>query len=91
MAAAAGIPEAALNNLPRERRAHLLTDRALGETLAGRYGKAVDTLLEAEALAPEEVRCRPRTQRLIEDLQLLGVGSAEGRLRSLAERCGLPR
>ncbi|CAL9677796.1 hypothetical protein SUDANB105_08107 (plasmid) [Streptomyces sp. enrichment culture] len=88
---AAGIPAAALHSLPRERRAHLLTDRALGETQAGMREKAVDTLLEAEALAPEEVRCRPRTKRLVEDLRLLGAGSAEGRLRGLADRCGLPR
>ncbi|WP_055689457.1 helix-turn-helix domain-containing protein [Streptomyces prasinus] len=85
------IPAAGLETLPRERRAHLLTDRARGETQAGMREEAVATLLEAEALAPEEVVCRPRTKALVEDLRLLGAGSAEGRLRSLAERCGLPR
>ncbi|MFR9799602.1 hypothetical protein ACL02U_27465 [Streptomyces sp. MS06] len=53
--------------------------------------ETVTTLLEAEALAPEEAVCHPRTKALVEDLRLLGAGSAEGRLRSLAERCGLPR
>ncbi|MFF2013933.1 hypothetical protein ACFVWY_33385 [Streptomyces sp. NPDC058195] len=57
---------ASLANLPRERRAHLLTDRALGEKQAGQRETAVDTLLEAEELAPEEVVCRPRTKRLVE-------------------------
>ncbi|MFD4483336.1 helix-turn-helix domain-containing protein [Streptomyces sp. NPDC058471] len=87
---AAGIETDALNALPRERRAHLLADRALGETQAGMRKEAVETLLEAEKLAPEEVLCRPRTKRLVEDLRLLGTGSAEGRLPALADRCGLP-
>ncbi|MGW3414602.1 helix-turn-helix domain-containing protein [Streptomyces sp. NPDC000888] len=91
VAVAAGIPAAALDALPRERRAHLLADRALGETQAGMREKAVDTLLEAEALAPEEVVCRPRTKELVENLRLLGTGSAEGRLHGLADRCGLSR
>ncbi|MEW2265984.1 helix-turn-helix domain-containing protein [Streptomyces sp. NPDC047853] len=91
VAVAKEIPAAGLQDLPRERRAHLLTDRARAETQAGMREDAVDTLLEAEALAPEEVVCRPRTKALVEDLRLLGAGSAEGRLRSLAERCGLPR
>lgn len=91
VAVAKEIPAAGLEALPRERRAHLLTDRARAETQAGMREQAVTTLLQAEALAPEEVRCRPRTKALVEDLRLLGAGSAEGRLRSLAERCGLPR
>ncbi|MEV4438102.1 helix-turn-helix domain-containing protein [Streptomyces sp. NPDC049577] len=93
LAVAADIPDAALAGLPRERRAHLLTDRAHAETQAGLRAEAVDTLLEAERLAPEEVACRPRTKALVEDLRLLGTGNAgaEGRLRALAARCGLPR
>lgn len=90
IAVAADIPALALTQLPRERRAHLLTDRAIAEKQAGHRETAVDTLLEAEELAPEEVVCRPRTKRLVEDLRLLGTGSAEGRLRGLAARCGLP-
>ncbi|WP_331721789.1 helix-turn-helix domain-containing protein (plasmid) [Streptomyces sp. NBC_01102] len=90
VAVAADIPAVSLAGLPRERRAHLLTDRAIAEKQAGQREDAVDTLLDAEKLAPEEVVCRPRTKRLVEDLRLLGVGSAEGRLRGLADRCGLP-
>ncbi|MEU1075194.1 helix-turn-helix transcriptional regulator [Streptomyces sp. NPDC005878] len=90
VAVAVGIPADAYNGLPPERRAHLLTDRAMGEKQAGLGEQAVATLLEAERLAPEEVRCRPRTRGLVEDLRLLGTGSAEGRLRGLADRCGLP-
>ncbi|MET9466560.1 helix-turn-helix transcriptional regulator [Streptomyces sp. NPDC006544] len=76
--------------LPRERRAHLLTDLAHAYTQAGQREKAVDTLLDAEREAPEEVLGRPRTHQLVQDLRLLGAGSGEGRLRALAERCGLP-
>ncbi|GHF49496.1 transcriptional regulator [Streptomyces mashuensis] len=91
VAASRGIPAPALAALPRERRAHHLADLARAHTLAGRRTEAVDTLLDAEREAPEEVRCRPRTRQLIEDLCLLGAGPAEGRLRALAGRCGLPR
>ncbi|MFL4909509.1 hypothetical protein ACJ6WF_41615 [Streptomyces sp. MMS24-I2-30] len=90
VAVATGIPATALADLPRERRAHLLTDRAHGEKQAGLRAQAVTTLLEAEEEAPEEVLCRPRTRQLVEDLRLLGTGAAEGRLRALADRCGLP-
>ncbi|MFF4647484.1 helix-turn-helix domain-containing protein [Streptomyces sp. NPDC001389] len=89
--AAAAIPTEAFAGLPRERRAHLLADRALGELQAGQRETAVDTLLAAEELAPEEVQCRPRTRTTVENLRLLGAGAAEGRLRALADRCGLPR
>jgi hypothetical protein len=81
----------ALADLPRERRAHLLTEHAIGEKQAGLRTADSTTLLQAEEEAPEEVRCRPRTKQLVKDLRLLGVGSAEGRLRALADRCGLPR
>ncbi|AUH41208.1 helix-turn-helix domain-containing protein [Streptomyces sp. CMB-StM0423] len=84
------IPAAARDALPRERRAHFLTDLALAYGQAGRREKAVDTLLAAEREAAEEVTCRPRTKQLVENLRLLGVGNAEGRLISLAKRCGLP-
>jgi transcriptional regulator with XRE-family HTH domain len=90
VAVAEGIPNPSRAALPKERRAHLLTDLARGLTQAGRREEAVDTLLDAEREAEEEVRCRPRTRELVEDLRLLGAGSAEGRLRALAARCGLP-
>ncbi|MEW2120267.1 hypothetical protein AB0945_34835 [Streptomyces sp. NPDC005474] len=54
MAVAADIPGAALADLPRERRAHLLTDRAIGEKQAGLRTEAVTTLLQAEEEAPRK-------------------------------------
>ncbi|MFH8790020.1 helix-turn-helix domain-containing protein [Streptomyces roseoverticillatus] len=90
VAVAQGIPDPARAALPRERRAHHLADLARGYTQAGLREEAVNTLLEAEQEAPEEVRCRPHSHALVEDLRLLGAGAAEGRLRALAGRCGLP-
>ncbi|MFD7688682.1 MULTISPECIES: helix-turn-helix domain-containing protein [Streptomyces] len=90
VAVAADIPNPARAALPKERRAHLLTDLARGLTQAGQRAEAVETLLDAEREAKEEVQCRPRTRQLVEDLRLLGAGSAEGRLQALAARCGLP-
>lgn len=91
LAVAASITPEAFQNLPKERRAHLLADRAHGEMQAGLREQAVATLLDAEELASEEVQCRPRTRTLVEHLQVLGAGSAEGQLHALADRCGLPR
>ncbi|MCD9145488.1 hypothetical protein [Streptomyces albireticuli] len=91
IATAQDIPATARAGLPRERRAHHLTDLARAYTQAGHREDAVDSLLDAEREAAEEVRCRPRTKQLVEDLRLLGAGAAEGRLRALADRCGLPR
>lgn len=90
IAAALNIPGPARVALPRERRAHHLVDLAHAYAQAGQGEKAVDTLLEAEKEAAEEVRCRPRTHQLVGDLRLLGAGAAERRLRALADRCGLP-
>ncbi|WP_098019143.1 helix-turn-helix domain-containing protein [Streptomyces sp. b62] len=87
--AAGDISVAARAALPRERRAHHLVDLARAYQQVGRREKAVDTLLDAEREAKEEVLCRPRTKQLVEDLRLLGVGGAEGRLQALAGRCGL--
>ncbi|MFE0374761.1 hypothetical protein ACFW1M_04055 [Streptomyces inhibens] len=88
--AAEQIDGRARDALPRERRAHHLVDVARSLSQAGRREESVAKLLEAEREASEEVHCRPRTKRLVDDLRLLGVGSAESRLRALAERCGLP-
>lgn len=81
VAVAAGIPAVALADLPRERRARPLIDGAIGEKQAGQREAAVGMLLEPEELTPEEVVRRLRTKRLVEDLRLLGAGSAEGGLR----------
>ncbi|SFC43840.1 helix-turn-helix domain-containing protein [Streptomyces aidingensis] len=85
--AARRIEPAALAGMGRERRArHLVTD-ARASALTRRRDDATQRLLEAEQLAPEEVR-RPSVARLVQDLLEL-VPSPGADLRGLAERCGV--
>lgn len=55
----------ALLALPRERRANHLLNRAAGYVQWGKRNDAATALLDAELLAPEEVRCRPATRVLV--------------------------
>ncbi|MGH3510860.1 MAG: helix-turn-helix domain-containing protein [Pseudonocardiaceae bacterium] len=66
--AAADIPYGDLVRLPRERRASHLLDVTRGHLQAGQRDQAALTLLEADQLAPEEVRCRDLTKQIINDL-----------------------
>lgn len=75
--------------LPRERRANTMVEIARGQALARQRDAAVATLLDAERLAPQEVRCRPMTCALVRELVGLSVPAPSWQLRGLAERCGL--
>ncbi|MGH3899034.1 MAG: helix-turn-helix domain-containing protein [Pseudonocardiaceae bacterium] len=66
--AAADISYGDLMHLPRERRASHLLDVTRGHLQAGQRDQASATLLDADQLAPEEVRCRDLTKRIITDL-----------------------
>src|SRR5262249_29417065 len=66
--AAAEIPYGDLMRLPRERRASHLLDVTRGHLQTGHRDLASATLLEADQLAPEEVRCRDLTKHIITDL-----------------------
>ncbi len=66
--AAAEIPHGDLMHLPRERRASHLLDVTRGHLQAGQRDQASTVLLDADQLAPEEVRCRNRTKQIITDL-----------------------
>ncbi|NYI05658.1 helix-turn-helix transcriptional regulator [Allostreptomyces psammosilenae] len=86
--AATGIAPSALGGLSRERRALHLITVARAQHQIRRRDDAVNSLLEAERLVPEEVRCRPSTISLVREIY--GVTpSPDGRLRALAERCGV--
>jgi hypothetical protein len=78
----------ALDNLTRERRAGHHVNMARAFLLTRRKENAVKELLEADRLAPEEVRGRPDAVNLVKDVigATLDPGSE---LRALAERCGL--
>jgi transcriptional regulator with XRE-family HTH domain len=66
--AAADISYGDLMHLPRERRASHLLDVTRGHLQAGQRDQAAATLLDADQLAPEEVRCRDLTKQIITDL-----------------------
>ncbi len=66
--AAADIPPGTLMHLPRERRASHLLDVTRGHLQAGQRDQAATTLLDADQLAPAEVRCRHKTKLIITDL-----------------------
>lgn len=87
--AAARIDETGIRVLRRERRATYLIDIARGYSQSGRRYEALDKLLEAEALAPREVNCRPVARSTIEDLIHRSRGNPTSSLRSLAERSGV--
>jgi transcriptional regulator with XRE-family HTH domain len=62
---AARIDPGELGTLSKERRANHLLDVSRGYSQWGKRDKAIATLLDADQLAPEDVRCRPVTKRLI--------------------------
>jgi len=66
--AAAEIPRGDLMHLPRERRASHLLDVMRGHLQTGQRDQASVTLLDADQLAPQEVRCRHLTKQIITDL-----------------------
>ncbi|HEU0086919.1 MAG TPA: helix-turn-helix domain-containing protein [Pseudonocardiaceae bacterium] len=66
--AAREIPAADLVRMPRERRASHLLDVSRGYLQAGRRDEAAATLLDADQLAREEVRCRDLTRQVITDI-----------------------
>lgn len=65
---AENISRADLMRLPKERRASHLLDVTRGYMQWGKRDEAATTLLDADRVAPEEVRCRQMTRQLIIDL-----------------------
>ncbi|MGW7786066.1 helix-turn-helix domain-containing protein [Streptomyces tricolor] len=86
--AADGLDPEALAAMTRERQAGHRVSMARASLLTRRKDDAAKALLEAEELAPEEVRGRPDTINLVKDV-VGATPNPEGELRALAERCGL--
>ncbi|MGH4007344.1 MAG: hypothetical protein ACRDTH_04115 [Pseudonocardiaceae bacterium] len=78
-----------LTRLPKERRANYFLDVVRGHSLAGHHDDAVETLLTAESLFPDEIRCRPVAIDLVEGLRRSSVGTHSTELYQLAARIGL--
>lgn len=85
---AAGLDREAIAGMSRERQAGHRVAMARASLLTRRKEDAARALLEADELAPEEVRGTPSTVDLVKDV-VGATPSPGGELRALAERCGL--
>ncbi|MEV7154928.1 helix-turn-helix transcriptional regulator [Streptomyces misionensis] len=86
--AADDINPEAFAGLSRERQAGHHVAMARASLLTRRKDDAAEALLEADRLAPEEVRGRPDAVALVKDV-VGAMPSPSSDLRVLAERCGL--
>jgi transcriptional regulator with XRE-family HTH domain len=78
-----------LARLPKERRANYYIDVARGHSLVGHNDDAVATLLTAERLFPDEIRCRPIAIDLVDGLRRGALSTRSTELHQLAGRIGL--
>ena len=72
-----------------ERRTHHLLDLAQGYGQWRKDHEAVDVLLHAERLAPQEVHYQPAVQRLVVELLHRERRTTKPKLRELAARVGV--
>lgn len=86
--AAEVLDEQALGDLTRERHAQHLITMARSRLLTRDKDGAATALIEADAMAPEEVRGRQSTVDLVADV-VHATPQPGAALRQLAERCGL--
>jgi transcriptional regulator with XRE-family HTH domain len=86
---ATGLHTPQLTFLPKERRANHLLEIARAYSLAGKRDHALWSLLEADEIAPKEVRCRPAARDLIADLVRRSRTRPSPDLTRLAQRAGV--
>jgi transcriptional regulator with XRE-family HTH domain len=72
-----------------ERRAHHLLDLARGLAQVGDISRASETLIEADRLAPNEIRCRPIAHETVADVLRRSRGAPLPAIADLAEQIGL--
>jgi transcriptional regulator with XRE-family HTH domain len=72
-----------------ERRAHHLLDLSRGLTQTGDVSRASETLIDADRLAPSEVRCRPLAHELVSDVLRRTRGAPPPAVADLADLMGL--
>jgi hypothetical protein len=71
-----------------ERRGRLLIDKARAYTQRRQVGEAVQVLLEADAIAPEQTRSHPLARQAMRDLMQISR-RIPADLQDLAERAAL--
>jgi hypothetical protein len=72
-----------------ERRTHHLLDLAHGYAQWRKDHQAIDALLDAEQLAPQEVHYQPPARKLVAELLRRERRSTRPQVRELATRMGL--
>ncbi|PSK62369.1 hypothetical protein B0E53_05730 [Micromonospora sp. MH33] len=72
-----------------ERKASLFVDVARAYTQWGRYEHGLNALRSAYQVAPEEIRCRPTVQRIVNDLAALTRGHARTAVIDFAQQAGM--
>jgi hypothetical protein len=78
-----------LSLVTKERRAAYYLNVARGHSLTGHPHDALDALLTAESLFPDEIRCRPYAINILDGLQRNASGTCARELKQLAARAGL--
>jgi hypothetical protein len=77
------------NAMMPERRAHHLLDLSRGLAQTGNVSKASETLIDADRLAPSEIRCRPIAHELVADMLRRTRGAPPASVADLADHMGL--
>ncbi|MGH3718812.1 MAG: helix-turn-helix domain-containing protein [Pseudonocardiaceae bacterium] len=89
VSAARQVTPEGLSRLSKERRASYYLNVARGHSLTGHPDDAASTVLMAESLFPDEIRCRPFALDLVDSLRRGSRGARTGELHQLAARIGL--
>lgn len=85
------IAREALDQLPKERRANHFLDVARGYYQWRKIDQAAEFLVEADRLAPAEVRCRPGARAILAELSRRGrVENLPRPLQDIALNSGMP-
>lgn len=83
------IDPASVSGLPPERRVTYALDITTAYTESGRYTEGARTLVDAERVAPEEVRCRPVAHGLLRAMLRNTNGELGRSVQRMASRAGV--
>jgi transcriptional regulator with XRE-family HTH domain len=86
---ARNIDPGSISTLPPERKVNYAFDLSTAYTEIGRYTEAARTLVEAERVAPEEVRCRPLAHGLLRAMLRNTSGDLGRSVQRMASRAGV--